>query len=100
MPVPEYMSIESRRARIVNFLNLQADVQRRPPFIAAWRRSSSTLRSIANLAWTYRSEGGWNEAEELDVSVMETAKRVLGDEHPDTLTSMANFVSASMNQKQ
>jgi Tetratricopeptide repeat len=42
-----------------------------------------TLISIANLASTYRNQGRWKEAEELDVQVMETRKRVLGVEHPD-----------------
>jgi hypothetical protein len=37
-------------------------------------------------------EGGqWQEAEELEVQVMETRKRVLGQEHPDTLTGMCNL---------
>ncbi|KAH8724301.1 hypothetical protein GQ44DRAFT_618470, partial [Phaeosphaeriaceae sp. PMI808] len=35
--------------------------------------------------------GRWKEAEELEVQVMETRKRVLGEEHPDTLTSMNNL---------
>jgi len=33
------------------------------------------------------------EAEKLDVQVMEARSRVLGAEHPDTLTSMANLAS-------
>jgi len=37
----------------------------------------------------YRNQGRWKEAEELEVLVMETTKRVLGEEHPDSLTSMA-----------
>jgi hypothetical protein len=32
------------------------------------------------------------------VLVMETRKRVLGEEHPDTLSSMANLASMSQNQ--
>ncbi|PSN64154.1 HET-domain-containing protein [Corynespora cassiicola Philippines] len=47
------------------------------------------------LAWkcamTLHSDGRYNESEELFVQVMETISRVLGDEHPDTLTSMANL---------
>jgi len=39
----------------------------------------------------YWNQGRWKEAEELEVQVMETRKRVLGEEHPDTLTSMANL---------
>ena len=37
-----------------------------------------TLTSMANLASTYRNQGRWKEAEELEVQVMETRKRVLG----------------------
>jgi hypothetical protein len=33
-----------------------------------------TLTSMANLAATYRDEGRWDEAEELEVQVMETSK--------------------------
>jgi tetratricopeptide (TPR) repeat protein len=46
----------------------------------------------------YRDQGRWKEAEELFVQVMETRKRVLGEEHPDTLTSMANLASTFWNQ--
>ena len=38
------------------------------------------------------------EVEELEVEVMEIRKRVLGAEHPDTLTSMANLASTYRNQ--
>jgi hypothetical protein len=48
----------------------------------------STLTSKANLASTYRNQGRWKEAEELEVQVMETSARVPGWEHPSTLTSM------------
>ena len=50
---------------------------------------------MANHASTYRNQGRWKEAEELDVQVMQTRKRRLGEEHPDTLTSMANLASSS-----
>ncbi|KAF1965815.1 HET-domain-containing protein [Bimuria novae-zelandiae CBS 107.79] len=43
-------------------------------------------------------DGRYEEAEELFVQVMETRKRVLGEEHPDTLTSMANLASTYRNQ--
>ena len=46
---------------------------------------------MANLASTYSNQGRWKEAEELDVQVMETSSRVLGSEHPDTLTSINNL---------
>lgn len=50
----------------------------------------STLTSMINLASTYWNQGRW-EAEELNVQVIETRKRVIGLEHPSMLTSMANL---------
>ncbi|KAF1967610.1 kinesin light chain [Bimuria novae-zelandiae CBS 107.79] len=44
------------------------------------------------------SDGRYNESEELFEQVMETSLRVLGEEHPDTLTSMANLASTYRNQ--
>ncbi|PGG95437.1 hypothetical protein AJ79_10066, partial [Helicocarpus griseus UAMH5409] len=35
--------------------------------------------------------GRWKDAEELEMQVMKIMKRVLGTEHPDTLTSMDNL---------
>jgi hypothetical protein len=35
---------------------------------------------------------------ELDVQVMQIRKRVLGDEHPDTWTTMANLATTYWNQ--
>ncbi len=53
---------------------------------------------MANLASTYRNQGRWTQAKELEVQVMETRKRVLGAEHPDTLTSKVNLASTYRNQ--
>jgi hypothetical protein len=53
---------------------------------------------MANLASTYWNQGRWKEAEELQVQVMETRKRVLTDEHPDTLTSMHNLALTLQSQ--
>ncbi|KAI9775707.1 MAG: hypothetical protein M1816_005776, partial [Peltula sp. TS41687] len=46
----------------------------------------------------YYTEGRWKEAEELEVQVMETRARVLGQEHPHTLISMGNLALTYMNQ--
>ncbi|KAH7007845.1 Tetratricopeptide repeat-domain-containing protein [Microdochium trichocladiopsis] len=46
---------------------------------------------MANLASTYRNQGRWAEAESLDLQVMEIKKKVLGPEHPDTLTGINNL---------
>jgi hypothetical protein len=56
------------------------------------------LRLASKFARTLLSDGRYEEAEELFVEVMETRKRVLGDEHPDTLTSMANLAATYRNQ--
>ena len=53
---------------------------------------------MANLASTYSNQRRWKEAEELKVQVMKMRKRVLGEEHPSTLTSMASLASTYRNQ--
>ncbi|KAL8744495.1 MAG: hypothetical protein Q9190_003274 [Brigantiaea leucoxantha] len=53
---------------------------------------------IAEFALAFSEAGRWKEAEELDVQVMETRKRVLGEEHPHTLTNIANLASTYWNQ--
>jgi len=50
-----------------------------------------TGMGMANLASTFWNQERWKEAEELEVQVMETSLRVLGPEHPDTLTAMNNL---------
>jgi hypothetical protein len=52
-----------------------------------------------NLALTYRNQGRWEEAEALDVQVMETSKTKLGDSHPDTLSSMNNLAFTWKSQR-
>ena len=53
---------------------------------------------MANLASTYRNQERWTEAEQIEVQVLETRKRVLGEEHPNTLSSMANLASTYSKQ--
>ncbi len=53
---------------------------------------------MANLASTYRNQGRWDEAEKLQMDVMNTRKTKLGSDHPDTLTIMANLESTYWNQ--
>jgi hypothetical protein len=45
-----------------------------------------------------KNKGRWNEAEQLNVQVMDLRKKLLGAEHPDTLTSMANLAIAYRNR--
>ena len=51
-----------------------------------------------NYGLVFYEAGYWKEAEQLEVPVMETKKRVLGEEHPSTLTSMANLASTYRSQ--
>ncbi|KAF5850099.1 hypothetical protein GGP41_002293 [Bipolaris sorokiniana] len=44
------------------------------------------------------SNGQYKAAEKLDVEVMKARKRVLGDEHPNTLFSMNNLASTYSSQ--
>ena len=59
-----------------------------------------SIGAIAPLpeASTYRKQGRWDAAEELEAQVMETRTRVLGQEHPDTLASMDNLASTYRDQ--
>jgi tetratricopeptide repeat protein len=71
-----------------------------------WRRKSvqgiiltgKMRKPISNFSVTYSMQGREDKAETLKKHVMETRKRVLGAEHPDTLTSMANLASTNRNQ--
>ncbi|KAK7193328.1 phosphorylase superfamily protein, partial [Paraphaeosphaeria sporulosa] len=59
-------------------------------------------REKAGLLWKFAmctySDGRYNESEQAFAQVMKTRKRVLGEEHPSTLTSMANLASTYRNQ--
>ncbi|KAH8723517.1 hypothetical protein GQ44DRAFT_595541, partial [Phaeosphaeriaceae sp. PMI808] len=53
---------------------------------------------MANLASTYRNQGRCEAAEEPDVQVMETRKRVLGPELQNRLTSVNQLGSVLVSQ--
>ena len=48
----------------------------------------STLYIMEILAYVYMDQGRWKEAEELEVQVTETRKRVLDADHQGTLRSL------------
>ena len=56
---------------------------------------SDLLVKVAIYLW---GKGLWKEAEELEVQAIETRKRVLGKEHPDTLTSIGNLAATFRSQ--
>jgi hypothetical protein len=51
-----------------------------------------------NLALAYLRQGRWKDAEEPNMQVMETRKRVLGAEHPATVNSMNNLAHTWKSQ--
>jgi hypothetical protein len=51
------------------------------------------------VAISYRDQGRWEEAEQLDVQVMETRKEMLGEDHPDTLRSMSSLALTYQNRR-
>jgi len=61
-----------------------------------------SMRERTELLWKFAmclySDGRYNEAEKSFSQVIETRQRVLGAEHPDTLTSIANLASTFWNQ--
>ena len=46
---------------------------------------------VPNLALVYKEQGQWKNTEALEVVVMDKRKQLLGEDHPDTLTSMQNL---------
>ncbi|KAL1592027.1 hypothetical protein SLS60_011619 [Paraconiothyrium brasiliense] len=52
------------------------------------------LARMVTLSETVRAAGQWQDAEKLEVQVLEKSKQVLGPEHPDTLASMRNLALA------
>ena len=60
--------------------------------------NSAGMRFPERFALVYSENGRWREAETLRVQVRENCLRVLGPQHPDTLTSMGNLASTYVNQ--
>ena len=53
---------------------------------------------MGNLASTYSDQGRWNEAEQLEVQVMNMRKKLLSEEHPHTPTAMGDLALTYKNQ--
>jgi hypothetical protein len=52
-----------------------------------------------NLALNYTNQGRWKEAEKLGIQVLETRKKALGLEDPETLLSMNVLASTYWMQR-
>jgi hypothetical protein len=50
---------------------------------------SEILNAMDWLAWTYQELGQFRQAKVLRVAMFEKQKRILGDDHPDTLRTMS-----------
>lgn len=61
---------------------------------------SDMLRSMTNLAFIYKYQGRWKEAEALEMVVMEKKRHLLGKQHSDASASMANLATTYSNQGQ
>ncbi len=72
--------------------------------VLSYEGSSSTKEALAKASLLHctagfmLSQGQWNKAEELELQAVETSLRVLGAEHPDTLSTMANLALTYSNQ--
>jgi hypothetical protein len=72
--------------------------------VLSYEGSPSTTESVAKASLLHctagfmLSQGQWNKAEELQLQAVEIRKRVLGLEHPDTLTSMNNLAFTLKSQ--
>ncbi|KAJ5101071.1 hypothetical protein N7456_007123 [Penicillium angulare] len=61
-------------------------------------KSFSALRAMNDFALKLLDQGQWVDAEKLQVKVAELNRNALGEEHPDTLTSLANLASMLSRQ--
>ena len=63
------------------------------------RGGTATVLDVADrLQLVYVDSGRWQEAEKLQIMVMEAMKHVFGEEHPDTLMCMDNLASTYQNR--
>ncbi|KAK0269074.1 hypothetical protein LTS00_017390 [Friedmanniomyces endolithicus] len=60
---------------------------------------ADTLTVMGKLAETHDEQGRWKEAEELEVKVIKASSRLLGEEHPITLSAMGNLDRTYRNQR-
>ena len=59
----------------------------------------NTLTIMQNLARTYSDQGGYKEAEVLQLKVMDLAKKVLGLAHPRTLCRISDLATTYVIQR-
>ncbi|KAJ7915443.1 hypothetical protein B0H13DRAFT_1489953, partial [Mycena leptocephala] len=57
-----------------------------------WVKTIPTLWVMGNLALTYGKLGWFLQAEELEAGAVEKYRKLLGEDHPDTIRIMRNLV--------
>ena len=73
------------------------------PHIKAWHGHQSNADVLdfqlgIKLSKVYRERGWWTDKEKLDTEVLEHTEKSFREDHPFTLTSMANLASTYWNQ--
>ena len=53
---------------------------------------------LDNVAWYARKQGSYNEAEQMNRQALDSKEKVLGEEHPDTLTSVSDLALVLQHQ--
>ena len=63
--------------------------------VCVWRLPAlgARLAAASNLATTHCDQGKYAEASQLQEEALAVEKRVLGEEHPDALTTAGNLAS-------
>ena len=56
-------------------------------------KETNTPNRMINLALKYQDQSRWKEEEDVQILATKLCFKVLGHEHPDTLTSMDNLPS-------
>jgi tetratricopeptide (TPR) repeat protein len=58
----------------------------------------SVATSLHNLAYLYKSQGRYEEAEPLYIQSLDMDKKLLGEEHPSVATSLHNLAALYKSQ--
>jgi hypothetical protein len=62
------------------------------------RNHPDTLTAMAKLGDTYKSQGHYSKAEELQSKVVDARSRMLGGDHPDTVNATAKLDKILMSR--
>jgi Tetratricopeptide repeat len=56
------------------------------------------IRAMNSLATSLHDQGELGKAASMNREVLETRRRILGDEHPDTITAIGNLANSLGDQ--